>query len=138
MSIGIPTSISRPRGYLRAVPGRRGFWIGAFAALFVFLAVNESVGRSEFDQERPEPPDPSEVYVLEELREWVRSVSPGRNGSWFSEPTLAAAIQRRAASFELFRGLDEAEAQRILLLKLPYGELIWKASQHDALNYAMS
>ena len=42
---------------------------------------------------------------------------------------MAAAIRQRPASFELFRGLNEKETQRELLRKLPYGEMIWRASQ---------
>ena len=59
------------------------------------------------------PPTLEEIYVLEELAEWVLG------------PTdLVGAVQARKRSFELFRRFGAESARRDLVRTLPYGELI--------------
>jgi hypothetical protein len=64
------------------------------------------------------PPTLEEIYVLEELAEWVLG------------PTdLVGAVQERKRSFELFRHFGAESARRDLVRTLPYGELIDVAAQ---------
>ena len=64
------------------------------------------------------PPTLEEIYVLEELAEWILGPSD-----------LVGAVQSRHRSFELFRRFGAEDARRELLRTLPYGEMIDSAAQ---------
>lgn len=63
-------------------------------------------------------PTLDEIYVLEELADWVAGPSD-----------LLDAVQSRKRSFELFRHFGAAGARQDLVQGLPYGELIDSAAQ---------
>lgn len=64
------------------------------------------------------PPTLEEIYVLEELADWVAGPDD-----------LVRAVQSRRRSFELFRRYGDEGARRELVKGLPYGELIDSAAQ---------
>lgn len=90
-------------------------------------------GVTSIDIERPAPPAPDEVLVLEELMGWVQGEYP--NGfQALGRTELAAAVRQRPRSFQLFRSFAGEQARRDRLAELPYGGMIRKIAERHRLD----
>jgi Transglycosylase SLT domain len=86
--------------------------------------------------ERPVPPSPEDVVVLEELLDWVRG---GPRVTDYSPITaqsggLADAVRTRRRSFELFRLFNGEGMRDRMLASLPYGKLIRQAARRHQVD----
>jgi soluble lytic murein transglycosylase-like protein len=79
--------------------------------------------------ERPAPPTLEEIYVLEEVAEWVLGHPLSDEFRVFESADMAGAVQKRRQSFELFRDFGAASDRRDLVEELPYGEIIHDAAE---------
>ena len=102
--------------------------------LLLAIALNApEEGVTSIDLDRPAPPAPDEVMVLEELMGWVQGEYPdgfravGRN-------ELAAAVRERQRSFQLFRSFADEDARRERIAALPYGGVIRSAADRHRLD----
>jgi soluble lytic murein transglycosylase-like protein len=93
-------------------------------ALFLVVSFNSPATLPSELEDQPEPPSPEEIYVLEELAEWVLGESLSKEFSVFSEADMVVAVQSRPRSFELFRKYGEASSRWALVRSMPYGDLI--------------
>jgi len=93
-------------------------------ALFVVVTFSSPPTLPSVPDDRPAPPSPAEIYILEELAEWVLGRSLSDEFRVFEHADLAGAVQRRRQSFDLFRVYGADSDRRDLVQELPFGELI--------------
>ncbi len=90
-------------------------------------------GSTSIDPERPAPPSPEEVQLLEELMDWVGVEYP--NGfQGLGRGDLARAVRERSRSFELFHSYSDAAARRQRLSTVPYGGMIRRIAERHRLD----
>ena len=94
------------------------------AALFVLVSLSSPPTLPSVPDARPAPPTPEEIYVLEELAEWVLGHPLSDGFRVFEHADLAGAVSQRRQSFELFREYGAEADRRDLVRELPYGEII--------------
>ena len=92
--------------------------VACATALFLVVSFSSPPTLPSVPDVGSEAPTLEEIYVLEELAEWL--VGPD---------DLVGAVQARRRSFELFRHFGAEGARRNLVRGLPYGELIDDAAQ---------
>jgi soluble lytic murein transglycosylase-like protein len=92
--------------------------VGIATALFLVVSFSSPPTLPSVPDVGSDGPTLEEIYVLEELAEWVAGPSD-----------LLDAVQSRKRSFELFRHFAGASARQDLVQGLPYGELIDSAAQ---------
>ena len=92
--------------------------------LFVVVTLNSPPTLPSIPGPQPDSPSPKEVYILEEVAEWVLGHPISDHFRAFSDSDIVDAVQQRQQSFELFRSFSEEGARKALLGRLPYGELI--------------
>jgi soluble lytic murein transglycosylase-like protein len=102
--------------------------------LFAVVSLSSPPTQPSVPDDRPAPPTPEEIYVLEELAEWVLG-HPLSEGFRLYEPSdLAGAVRQRRQSFELFRKYGPASDRRDLVRGLPYGHLIDNAAERFSVD----
>ena len=94
------------------------------ATLFVVVSLSSPPTLPSVPEDRPAPPTLEEIYVLEELAEWVLGHPLLDEFRVLEHADLAGAVQHRRQSFELFREYGAEADRRDLVRGLPYGELI--------------
>jgi hypothetical protein len=103
-------------------------------ALFLAVSLSSPPTLPSVPDDRPTPPTPEEIYVLEELAEWVLGHPLSDNFRLFEHSDLAGAVQHRRQSFELFREYGAETDRRDLVRDLPYGELIDEAAERFSID----
>lgn len=98
-------------------------------ALFLVVSFNSPPTLPSVPDSRPEPPSPEEIYLLEEVAEWVMGKPLTEEFNAFSEADVVAAVRSRPRSFELFRKYGEEASRWDLVQSLPYGDLIRSTAQ---------
>lgn len=98
-------------------------------ALFLVVSFNSPPTLPSAPDARPEPPSPEEIYLLEEVAEWVLGRPMSEEFTAFSEADVVAAVRSRPRSFELFRKYGGASLRSNLVQSLPYGDLIRSTAQ---------
>ena len=96
--------------------------------MFLIVALNSPPGTPSIPADRPEPPSPEEVKVLEELLDWVRAARQEDPSQAFGLGDIAAAIRQRPHSFELFRSTNGESDHLRVLLTVPFGAEIERAA----------
>jgi hypothetical protein len=99
------------------------------AVLFVVVSLCSPPTLPSVPDERPAPPSLEEIYVLEELAEWVLGHPLSDEFRVFEPADLAGAVRQRRQSFELFSEYGAAADRRDLVTGLPYGKLIHDAAE---------
>ena len=97
--------------------------------LFVVVSLSSPPTLPSVPDERPSPPSLEEIYVLEELAEWVLGHPLSDEFRVFEPADLAGAVRQRRQSFELFNEYGEEADRRDLVTGLPYGELIHETAE---------
>jgi hypothetical protein len=97
--------------------------------LFVIVSLSSPPTMPSVPDERPAPPTLEEIYVLEEVAEWVLGHPLSDEFRVFESADMAGAVQKRRQSFELFRDFGAASDRRDLVEELPYGEIIHDAAE---------
>lgn len=108
---------------------RRAFRVATGMILFVVVSLSSPPTLPSVPEPQPTPPSPEEIYVLEELAEWVLGRPFSGEFRVLSHPDLARAVRERRQSFELFRKYGPEAERRDLVRDLPYGELIAETAQ---------
>ena len=111
---------------------RRAPRVAAATLLFLGISLNSPPTIPSMPDDRPAPPLPEEVYLLEELAEWVLGRPITEEFRAISDMDLADAVRAKRRSFELFRGFGEEHSRWNLVRGVPYGDLIWlSARRHE-------
>lgn len=101
------------------------------SVFFVVVTLNSpQTTTPSISEDRPAPPSPAELAILEELIEWIE---PKDRGFVAVGPRdLAEAVRSRPTSFQLFRSASAREDRLAHVSHLPYANLIKKAAErHD-------
>ncbi len=99
---------------------------------FVVVALNSPPTIPSISGDRPPPPSPEEIAVLNELLEWI---GPEDRGFVAVRPAdVAEAVRSRRMSFQLFRSLNPRNERLALLNNLPYARLIERAASRYSLD----
>ncbi len=93
-------------------------------ALFLVVSFYTPPTLPSVPDARSEPPSPEEIYLLEEVAEWVLGEPMSEGFRAFSEADVVAAVRSRPRSFDLFRRYGEVSSRWDLVNSLPYGDLI--------------
>ncbi len=100
--------------------------------LFLVVAFNSPPTIPAISEDRPSPPTPEEIAVLNELLEWI---GPEDRGFFAVRPAdVAEAVRSRPMSFQLFRSLNPRDERLALLSSLPYARLIERAASRYSLD----
>lgn len=101
-------------------------------ALFVVVTLNSPPTIPSISQDRPEPPSPEEIAVLNELLQWIGPEDRGfvavRRGD------VAQAVRSHSMSFQLFRSLNPRDERLDFLSDVPYARLIERAASRYSLD----
>lgn len=103
-------------------------------ALFLIVSFNSPPTLPSVPKNRPLPPTPEEIHVLEELAEWVLGKPLSEEFRAFRGGNIVEAARNRKQSFELFRSYGEPKARRALVSRMPYGELIDRAARRHQVD----
>jgi soluble lytic murein transglycosylase-like protein len=95
-------------------------------ALSLIFTFNSLPTIPAIPEDQPEPPSPEEIYLLEELAEWVLGRPITEEFRVITEMDVADAVRSRRRSFELFRGFGAERQRKELVSQVPFGELIWR------------
>lgn len=114
--------------------GPRVPFVALATILFLIVSFNSTPSAPAVPDPAP-PPDPKEIALLEELVEWL-SGYPADGGGFhlLADEDMAAAIQARPQSFELFRRFNGTEANHKFLQGVPYGDSIYRAARRYRLD----
>jgi soluble lytic murein transglycosylase-like protein len=106
--------------------------VAPVTALLLVVALNApEEGVTSIDTERPAPPSPDEVLMLEELMEWVQGEYRVKDAA-IAE--LTGAVREKQRSFELFHLYNDDQARDERLSELPYGGTIRRIAQRHSLD----
>jgi hypothetical protein len=109
--------------------------IASATILFLAVSLNSPPSILSTTDDGPPPPTPEEVYVLEQLAEWVLGGPILEDFVAFSDADLASITQaRRRQSFELFRRYGSEHARQEKLLALPFGDLIQTSAKRHQVD----
>lgn len=101
-------------------------------ALFVVVTLNSPPTIPSISEDRPEPPSPEEIMVLQELLQWI---GPEDRDFFAVRPAdIARAVRSRPTSFQLFRSMNPRDERVALLSDLPYAGLIERAASRYSLD----
>lgn len=106
--------------------GRRLPRVAVATVLFLVVSFNSPPTLPSIPEELPAPPSPEEIYLLEELAEWVLGRPITEEFRVITEMDIADAVRARRRSFELFRGFGAERYRREMVQQMPFGELIWQ------------
>lgn len=112
----------------------RAFRVTIGMVLFVIVSLSSPPTLPSVPDQRPTPPSPEEIYLLEEVAEWVLGHPFSADFSVYEHADLAGAVQQRRQSFELFRAYGPEADRRDLVRALPYGELIDNAAERLSID----
>ena len=116
-------SLERTRRFSKVAPA---------TALLLAIALNTpEEGITSIDTDRPAPPAPDEVVMLEELMEWVQGEYHVQDAG---TTLLPGAVRERPRSFELFRRYNDEASRDRRLAKLPYGSTIRRIAERHHLD----
>ncbi len=100
--------------------------------LFLVVALNSPPTIPSVSEDRPAPPSPEEIAVLNDLLQWI---GPEDRGFIAVRPAdVAEAVRSRPMSFQLFRSLNPRDERLALLNNLPYARLIERAASRYSLD----
>ena len=102
----------------------RVFRVSCATALFLVVSLSSPPTLPSVPERTTPPPSPEEIYVLEELAQWVMGRPLSFDQPIFGDSNLSRVVQRRSRSFELFRNMGPKSARRRIVRDLPYGEII--------------
>lgn len=103
--------------------------------LFLAVSLNSPPSILSTTDDGPPPPTPEEVYVLEQLAEWVLGGPILEDFVAFTDADLASITHaRRRQSFELFRRFGSEHAREEKLLTLPFGDLIQSSAKRHQVD----
>ena len=97
-------------------------------ALFLVVSFNSPPTIPSVPTGLPEPPSPEEIYLLEQVAEWVLGQPISAKFRAFPESDITSAVQSSPQSFELFRSYAQDSSRRNLVEALPFGDLISEAA----------
>ena len=101
-------------------------------ALFLVVSFNSPPTIPSVPENRPQPPSPEEIYLLEQVAEWVLGQPLTTDFRAFKDHDIVSAVRSSPQSFELFRQYAEDSSRRDLLQEMPYGEMIARvADRHQ-------
>ena len=112
----------------------RAFRLGIGSVLFLLVSLSSPPTLPSVPDQRPAPPTLEEIYVLEELAEWVLGHPLSDSFKVFEPSDLAGAVRKRRQSFELFSEYGAEADRRDLVRELPYGELIDDAAERFSVD----
>jgi len=101
-------------------------------ALFVVVTLNSPPTTPSISQERPEPPSPEEIAVLDELMAWIGPEDRGFVA--VRRADVVQAVRSQPTSFQLFRSANPREERLALLSGLPYAAAIERAASRHSLD----
>ncbi len=105
--------------------------VAAALALSLIFTFNSPPTVPAIPGGQPEPPSPEEIYLLEELAEWVLGRPITEEFRVITEMDVADAVRLRRRSFELFRDFGAERQRQDLVRQMPFGDLILR----NALRY---
>ncbi len=109
--------------------------IASATILFLAVSLNSPPLILSTTDDGPPPPTPEEVYVLEQLAEWVLGGPISEDFVAFTDADLASITHaRRRQSFELFRRFGSEHARQEKLLTLPFGDLIQSSAKRHQVD----
>lgn len=108
--------------------------IAVATLLFVIAALNSPPTTPSIPDDRPAPPSPEELTVLDDLAEWVLGGVEAKSFEAFPDKDYPAAIRSNSQSFELFRRYNKETTRRDIVQTLPFGDLIEKAADRYSLD----
>ena len=97
--------------------------IAAATLLFVIAALNSPPTTPSIPADRPAPPTPEELAILEDLEGWVLGVEDS-----------PIALRSNSQSFELFRRYSEETTRREIVQTLPFGDVIERAADRYSVD----
>ncbi len=101
-------------------------------ALFLVVTFNSPPTIPSVSEDRPAPPSPEEIAVLNELLQWI---GPEDRDFLAVRPAdVAQAVRSHRTSFQLFRSMNPREERLALLSDLPYARLIERAASRYSLD----
>jgi hypothetical protein len=101
-------------------------------ALFVAVALNTPPTTPSISQDRPEPPSPEEIAVLDELMAWIGPEDRGFVAVRHAD--VVQAVRSQPTSFQLFRSMNPREERLALLSGIPYASAIERAASRYSLD----
>jgi len=109
--------------------------IASATILFLAVSLNSPPSILSTTDDGPPPPTPEEVYVLEQLAEWVLGGPISEDFVAFTDADLASITHaRRRQSFELFRRFGSEHDRQETLLTLPFGDLIQSSAKRHQVD----
>jgi soluble lytic murein transglycosylase-like protein len=102
--------------------------------LFLAVSLNSPPSILSTTDDGPPPPTPEEVYVLEQLAEWVLGGPISEDFTAFTDADMASVDHTRRQSFELFRRFGSEHARQERLLALPFGDLIQSSAERHQVD----
>jgi len=119
----VSKSLKRTRRFSKVAPA---------TALLLAIALNTpEEGITSIDADRPAPPAPDEVLVLEELMEWVQGEYHVQDAGLAQ---LTGAVRERPRSFGLFHSYNDQASREQRLAGLPYGRTIRRIAERHHLD----
>ena len=103
-------------------------------ALFLIVALNSPPTIPSVPDDRPAPPSPEEVYLLEQVAEWVLGQPLTTDFRAFHESDIVSAVRSSPQSFELFRSYAKKASRRDRLAELPYGDVITRVAERHQVD----
>ena len=109
--------------------------IASATILFLAVSLNSPPSILSTTDDGPPPPTTEEVYVLEQLAEWVLGGPISEDFVAFTDADLASITHaRRRQSFELFRRFGSEHDRQETLLTLPFGDLIQSSAKRHQVD----
>lgn len=100
--------------------------------LFLVVSLNSPPTIPSISSDRPAPPTPEELAVLEELLEWIGAAN--RSFVAVHPADIAGAVKARPTSFQLFRTMNPRDDRLELLSDFPYAKLIERAAERHSVD----
>lgn len=117
---------------MRKWSNKRTFRVVLATALFLVVTLNSPPTIPSVPEDRPLPPSPEEVYLLEQVAEWVLGQPLTTDFRAFQGDDIVSAVRSSPQSFELFRSYAKEASRQDHLRDLPYGEMIARvADRHQ-------
>lgn len=108
--------------------------VAAATALFLIVCSSSPPPSPSIPDDLPEPPSPEEIYLLEELAEWVVGRPVTAEFRVITEMEIVDAVRARRRSFELFRDFGAERTRREMVHQMPFGELIWHSARRHEID----
>jgi soluble lytic murein transglycosylase-like protein len=102
--------------------------------LFLAVSLNSPPSILSTTDAGPPPPTPEEVYVLEQVAEWVLGGPISEDFEAFADADSTSVTHAQRQSFELFRRFGSDHARQEKLLTLPFGDLIQSSAERHQVD----